>query len=489
VEQDDAGKGLIFVHDIIEKPMIRFETKLLLVFAVFFTVIVALVVWVDVRTERRLVREVEEDLKNIVNTVHFSTQKLSAEHGRDRAALEDFIEAAKRNEAIREISVIGSTREVIASSNPQKVGEHHELSGQEIVLRERFGGKSSNKNQIQYEIKVPLIRNDKVIGLVQTSIVVENYRHLLRQLVMKNILIAGAVMLFAVGAVFFVLNRINRPLRQLIGASEKVAVGDLTVRLASPNQDEVGRLTSSFNSMTVKLAEQQQLENKLHVLERRAILAEMASNLAHEIRNPLNLINLTADHLSRQFLPEGEERRLAYEDLIAGLKSEVRHLNRLVHDFLEIGKPARPRKSTFAWDDLFDQVQRSVKHQVASKGIMLEFVRENGPQIKADPEQMRLVFLNLILNAIEAVSENGKIVIRVEAKNPEVTLISFVDNGPGVADEDLERIFEPYFSRRRDGTGLGLALVKRIVEEHSGRVRAVRQSGGARFEIVLPTEG
>jgi signal transduction histidine kinase len=470
--------------------MIRFKTKLLLVFGFFFTGIVALVVLINIHTERQLIQEVEEDLKNVVNTVQFSTQKLSAENGPDRAVLENFIEQAKRNKAVREVSVIGSTQEVIASSNPTRLGQHHDLNGQEIVLRENFGGKKSKEDQIQYEIRVPLVRNGKVIGLVQTSIVVENYPLLLRKLYLKNIFIATAVMLFALGTVFFVIDRINRPLRRLTEASEKVAVGDLSSRLPDAQQDEVGRLTSSFNTMISKLAEQQELENTLHGLERRAILAEMASNLAHEIRNPLNLINLTLDHLGRQFLPENQDQRQAYKDLLANLKSEVKHLNRMVTDFLVIGKPAKLQKTTFAWESLFEQVQRSVKHQVSSKGIALEFTGDTGRQAFADPEQLRLVFLNLILNAIEAVPENGTITVRVET--PDIrgeTKISVSDDGPGVLDEDLERIFEPYFTKRREGTGLGLALAKRIVEEHGGRIQAVSNAGkGAWFELSLPME-
>jgi signal transduction histidine kinase len=355
--------------------MIRFEIKLLLVFAVFFVAVVGLILFIDMRAERELLEGVQQDLENFVQTAHFSTQRLSAERGPDREVLERFVEEAKRNKGVREVSVVGSTEEVIASSNPKKVGERRALTGQEIVVREQFGNTEPTDHHIHYEVRIPLIRNDRVIGLVQTSLLMEDYRFLLRKLYIKNLLAATGVMLFAFGAIFFILNRMNQPLRRLISAAGRVASGDLAVQLPGGEQDEVGRLTASFNLMTQKLAEQHQMEGRLHGLERRVTLAEMASNLAHEIRNPLNLINLTADHLSQQFQPKEEERRKAYQELIQGLKAEVRQLNQMVNEFLNVGRPAPMKKTRFAWGELLEQVQRSIKHQLTSKGITLESSR------------------------------------------------------------------------------------------------------------------
>ena len=471
--------------------MIRFEIKLLLVFAIFFFGVVGLVLFIEMRAERQLVEGVERDLENFVRTVHFSTQKLSAEHGPDREALERFIEEAKQTRGVQEISVVGSAQEVIASSNPKKVGQHHALTGQEIVVREQFGEQVLSDHHLHYEVRIPLIRNDKVIGLVQTSLVVEDYRHLLRQMYLKNLLIAAMAMVFAFGAVFFTLNRLNQPLRRLISAAKRVASGDLAVQLPEGGQDEVGRLTVSFNAMTQRLAEQQRLEEKFHGLERREILAEMASRLAHEIRNPLNLINLTADHLSQQSQPEGEESRQAYQELIQGLKAQVRQLNQMVKEFLDIGRPTKLKKASQAWPDLWEQVRRSAQPQLTSKGITLELSGPPDLLIRADQEHLRLVLLNLVLNAIEAVSQNGRIAAHAEkAEASGEVILSLSDNGPGIPPEDLERIFAPYFSKRPGGTGLGLALARRIVEEHGGKIRASNQEGGgARFEIRLPMEG
>jgi signal transduction histidine kinase len=471
----------------------RFQTKLLIVFVLFFIIGVGLMLLFTIRSERRIIGQVETDLRNIVHTVHVSNQKLSAQKGPDREELEKFIQELKGNKAVSEVSIVSSSHEIVASSNPKKVGQHRELDGKEVIVQEQFGIEDSAGRHNRYDVRIPIKRDNKIIGLVQTSVVVNDYRYLLQQLQIKNIFIATAAVLFAFCASFIALWRINKPLHQLSVAAERVASGDLTVQLKDTNSnqaDEVARLTKSFNTMTQKLSVQKELEDKLRVFERRAILAEMASNLAHEIRNPLNLINLTADHLGHEYKPDNNEKLKTYNELIASLKAEVQHLNKMVAEFLAIGRPSKLKKVKFTLRELFDQVQMLVKQQLIAKSISLSI---NGPQdelLVADLEQMRLVALNLLLNAIEALSRKGGIIITIERKELAETLtIRIRDTGPGIPPENLERIFDPYFTNRPGGTGLGLALARRIVEEHRGKIQASNHpDGGAQFEITLPIE-
>ena len=384
-----------------------------------------------------------------------------------------------------------ASQQIVASSNPKKVGQKGALlSGKEIVVRAQYGTEDSAGRPLRYDfVQVPIVRDNRVIGLLQTSIVVNDFSYLLQQLNLKTLYIASAALFVMFFVSFFVLYRLNKPLRRLSVAAEQVAIGDLTVHLPRGGNDEIGRLTKSFNTMTQKLSVSKQLEDKLHVFERRAILAEMASSLAHEIRNPLNLINLTADHLGHEYLPLDEEKRKSYGDLISALKAEVQHLNKMVNEFLTIGRPSRLKKTKFPLTELFDQLQMLIKQQIIEKRISLSISGAIDSQINADIEQMRLVFLNLLLNAVEAVPGNGTISVIVESIDANHLLIKVIDSGPGIAAENLERIFEPYFTRRLGGTGLGLALARRIIEEHEGTIKAGNHSGGgAQFDIVLPLD-
>jgi signal transduction histidine kinase len=469
----------------------RFQTKLMLVFILLLLSVVGLMAFFSFQNAKRLLGEVESDMQDIVNTVHFSTRKLSTEKGPDREFLEKFIEEFKAKKGVKEVSIVSNRHEVIASSNPKRIGRKDQgLSGKEIVVREEFGAPDSGREgsrRLRYEVRMPLIRDDHVIGLVQTSIGLTDFRTLLREAYMKNLGIAITALLVACGASFFILYRLNKPIRSLSAAADRVSFGDLTVKIPYLGTDEMGRLASSFNGMILKLAEQKSLEDRLRGLERQAILAELASTLAHEIRNPLNLINLTADHLGDQFQPEHSERRADYQDLIASLKSEVKHLNHVVGDFLALGRPHKLHKVDFRLEGLLEQVEMMVKQQLATKGIRFSIDCPEDLGLVADQEQIRLVLLNLLLNSVEAVGAGGRIRIRARLDEGGALRLSVIDNGKGVDPENLELIFEPYFTKRDGGTGLGLALVRRILEEHGGRIQARNNpEGGLSMEVELP---
>src|SRR4051812_46051295 len=151
----------------------RFQTKLMAVFILLLLSVVGLMAFFNYQNAKRLLGEVEADLQEIVNTVHFSTRKLSSEKGPDREFLEKFIEEFKAKKGVKEVSIVSNRHEVIASSNPKRIGRKEQaLSGKEIVVQEQFGvqdsGKEAGSKRIRYEVRMPLIRDDRVIGLVQT---------------------------------------------------------------------------------------------------------------------------------------------------------------------------------------------------------------------------------------------------------------------------------------------------------------------------------
>ncbi len=467
----------------------RLQTKFLIAFAAFFAVAFGCMLFFLFHSQKTIVQTVSKDLQTILQTVHFSSAEISAERSPDREALTRFIEDAKSNPAVKEVSIVSSSEKVVASSNPAKIGKRTTITGRELIVRARFGASDSAGKSLRYEVTMPIVRNKKVIGLVETSFIVNDYNDLVRRLYIRNIALAVTAFLALFALSYIVLLRLIGPLRRLNKAAESVASGDLSVRVEYKSRDEVGRLTASFNQMTEKLLELKDLEEKLRIMDRRAVLSETAATLAHEIRNPLNLINLTADHLSHSFRPEEAKQREAYETMIASLKAEVRHLNTMVEEFMTIGKPIRIRKALFPLSELLAQVELLVKQQLVSKQLSVRYALPEPLQLHADEEQLRLVFLNLLLNAIDASPAGGAIAIAAE-KQPSAAVITVADQGPGIDPGFLERIFEPYFSKRPDGMGLGLAMARRIIEAHSGSITVKnRDSGGACFEIRLPEGG
>jgi len=341
-----------------------------------------------------------------------------------------------------------------------------------------------------FEVSVPLIRDKRTVGLVRSTVILKDVRYPLEMLYYKNLMITIFVLLAGFGSSILILRRLNKPLAQLTFAAEHVAAGDLSARIRGINvKDEIGRLSVTFNDMASKLEEQKALESKIHSLERKAIVSEIASYLAHEIRNPLNLIVLTAHHVRKLISGTNDDLRQQLGESIDSLRDEVEHLNRMVSDFLDFGRASRPMKSEFQLSNLLNSVQVLVRHRISSKQIVLALEGDSNIRLLADQEQLRLVFLNLIMNSAEAVRPGGRILIHAQEKDKQVR-ICVEDNGPGIPPESLEKIFEPYFTQKSHGMGLGLSLVHRIITEHDGKIHVENiEGGGARFEILFPTEG
>jgi signal transduction histidine kinase len=476
------------LHIFLTTPM-RLQTKFLLAFAAFFAIAFGCMLFFSLHSQQVMIAAVSKDLQNILQTVPFSSQELSSEPGPDREALARIIENTKSsNPAVKEVSIVSSSEKVVASSNPAKIGKRKTITGKEIIIKEQFGVSDSTGKHLRLQVTTPIIRSKKVIGLVETSFIVNDYNDLVHRLYARNIALAAAAFLALCAISYIVLYRLIRPIRRLTTAAESIASGDLSVRVNYKSRDEVGRLTATFNQMTEKLLQLKDLEEKLRIMDRRAVLSETAATLAHEIRNPLNLINLTADHLAHSFRPENPQQREAYEGMIASLKAEVRHLNTMVEEFMAIGKPIRIHKTVFPLAELLAQVELLVKQQLVAKQLTVRLALPEPFPLHADAEQMRLVFLNLLLNAIDASPARGAIAIAAE-KSLASTVVAVSDQGPGIDPACIERIFEPYFSKRPDGMGLGLAMARRIVEAHNGSILAKnKDGGGACFEIRLPNE-
>lgn len=468
------------------------QTRLLIAFTLLVITVAGLMSYFHVRTAEGLLAEIGDDLQEIGNTVHLSTQKLSADKGPDREKLEKFIKEATAQKNVREVHVISSHQEIVASSNPSKLGRKAKLTGKEIVIREELGSPDTLGRNLHYDIRVPILRDQQVIGVVQTSVLLPDFRGLVREALVKNLVIALVALLLAFVASSYLLHRLNKPLRTLSIAATKVAGGDLALRLPElPRNDEMAKLNIAFNAMVERLAERRTMQDRLRQLERQSLVSEMAASLAHEIRNPLNLINLTAGHLGDSFAPANPDKRAHFEELMKSLQGEVRHLNQVVHHFLSASRPGRLHQESFLLREFIEEVRVLLRPQLSTKQVELINGVENSLWLYADKEQMRLLLLNLLLNAVEAVLEKGRIdvdaVSNMDEWGKEWVNLRVADNGGGVAHEDLEHVFDAYFTRKETGVGLGLALVKRIAEEHGGTAQVFNQSsGGACFEIRIP---
>ncbi len=286
------------------------------------------------------------------------------------------------------------------------------------------------------------------------------------QKVRRDLLLLGvAVLLGSIILGFLFSQRITIPINRLKLAAQRIARGDYEATVEIKSSDEIGFLGHTMEDMRRAIVQRD--------IRQKAMLA----GVAHEIRNPLGGIELFAGLLASE-LQNDKEKKEAEKIL-----KEVQNLKKVVTDFLDYARPNRSQKENCRIKDIFQEAQMLMAHEL--NGCRVEFSETNPEQTAwVDPQHLKRLLLNLMKNAVQAMSGSGTINLNVAANERNV-MLSFSDTGPGIAPEIREQIFEPFFTKREGGTGLGLAIVKSLVEENGGTIE-VADVEGARFEIVLP---
>jgi signal transduction histidine kinase len=285
--------------------------------------------------------------------------------------------------------------------------------------------------------------------------------------------------------------RFTRPVKRLSVAAQRVATGDFDVRVPTDRSDEMGALAVAFNDMTAKLGSLRELETKLHQVEKAAVVGRLAAAIAHEIRNPLNYINLTLDHLRSSFAPEDSAKRETFERLADQLKSEVQRINRHITDFLKYSRPSALELEALDLRVQAEDALRVIAGQAAERGVDIVLEADGTmPLVVADKDSLRSVFTNLLINSLEAIDGGGGTVgIKLMPERRDSARVEISDTGRGIATDDIAKIFEPYFSTKETGTGLGLAIVKKAIDDHGGSISvSSKQGSGTTFVIILPVK-
>jgi two-component system sensor histidine kinase HydH len=233
------------------------------------------------------------------------------------------------------------------------------------------------------------------------------------------------------------------------------------------------------------LTEVRDLQREIETSRRLASLGRLAAGIAHEIRNPLSSIKGFATYFRERYRDVPEDQKTA-EVMI----QEVDRLNRVIGQLLEFARPMAVQKKPADLQGLVRHSLKLVEKQAQAKEINVETVlpEEIGP-VSVDPDRLNQVLLNLFLNAIEAMDNRGTMTVALskESQPPRVRIV-VTDTGPGIAEQDLEHIFDPYFTTRQTGTGLGLAIVHKIIESHKGEVKVESKVGrGTTVFVFLPT--
>lgn len=308
-----------------------------------------------------------------------------------------------------------------------------------------------------------------------------------RELSNVRLLATTGLLMLALAIAVIIGWSFTKPIQKLASAAQRVAAGDLDFQVEADRRDEVGQLAGTFNEMIAGLKSKRELEDKLNTAERQAAIGRLTQAVAHEIRNPLNVINLSIDHVATKYAPEDEKRREQLTRILSSIRDEVARLKRLVSDLLNYGRPARLAVETVDVRKLVDETIALVRPQADEQGVEVTLEGEPSPvDVRGDRERLKSCFSNIAINALQAMPGGGHLDVRIAKLDGSVE-VTMVDTGVGISEEALSKIFEPYFSTKQAGFGLGLAVTKTIVEEHQGSIDVRSEPHlGAAFTVRLP---
>jgi signal transduction histidine kinase len=300
----------------------------------------------------------------------------------------------------------------------------------------------------------------------------------------RRVLLAAVLFaLLGAGIGYYMAERIGDPVNRLTRATRRIARGDFSARVVDTSSDELHRLVADFNHMAADLERQRKELERTHRLE---AWAEMARQVAHEIKNPLTPIQLSSEHLIRVNKDRGEPLTPVLEDCVTSILSQVKLLRQISAEFSSFASRPKPHPTPTALSELIPSIVEPYITGLAGRVVIDVDVPATLPTVHVDKVLLSRALTNVIENALHAMPGGGRLTIEGDATSSTVVL-SMTDTGTGMDSEALRRIFEPYFSTKGTGTGLGLTIAQRNVELNGGKIRVESSPGiGTKVTIELP---
>lgn len=292
------------------------------------------------------------------------------------------------------------------------------------------------------------------------------------------------------GVVILIVSQMSlRPLRILRESVQRISRGEFAHRVTIATRDEIGELALDFNSMAESLAardrELAERQARLVQSERLAAIGKMMSQITHEIRNPLSSIGLNTELLEEELSGRVGDKSEAMA-LLRAIASEVDRLAEVTEQYLRLGRPPKPDRHDVQLTELLDGLLFFLREEINQRGVNLQRRFQTVPSIQIDENQFKQALMNIIRNALDAMNGGGELEITL-ANTPTQLLIRIRDSGVGIPPEAMAYIFDPFYSTKESGTGLGLPLTQQIVQEHGGSIAVESTPGqGTCFDIRLP---
>lgn len=454
--------------------------------------LVILLSWLSSEVLRGLIdqvhqRSVERRSLTMARTIEDALERSGPSHHALVGTLLQLLEKAGHKAA----SVTGPSGKVAFASQPQ-------TRGTTLAVFEASGVRQARDGTQWYRWSRPIVAgptcagchpSGRVIGHVVSQLSLSpldtESREMQRLNFLAGLLLATtlAVLLALVQYAF-----IYRPVKRLTAAIERVRGGDLSARIERPGNDELGDLAHSFNDMAASLdCARSELDRTHHrelaQSEKLAGLGQLFTSVAHELKNQLAGVTSAIKVLEGE-MGAGDPNK----PVMGKVLSQMEKMSRTAVTALDFARPLKPAVTAVDLADLVDRTLFFVERQAASQGVQLrKRYAPDLPPARVDEELMKQVILNLLLNGMQSMPSGGALEVQLRAAGPNAVELAVSDQGVGIPTDQLERIFSPFFSTKRTGTGLGLYIARQIVETQQGALRVTSTIGrGSCFTVTLP---
>lgn len=325
---------------------------------------------------------------------------------------------------------------------------------------------------------------NKVSEAVETYKYLELIRgKLTRNFMITFFLFAVVISFLATFVGLLITRRISKSITELLKGTKELAKGNLDHKITAVSHDEIATLVSAFNSMAATMKENR--KRLLHS-ERVAAWQEVARKIAHEIKNPLTPIQLSIQHLKDRYYQESDDYADVLEQCTETISEEVESLRTMVKSFSEFARMPKPDPHPTNVNHLINTIISIYRESHPEIDFVLSLSPEL-PEMNLDPNQIKRVLHNLIANSVDAMHPKGRILrISTRMGDADDGIIEVEDSGSGIPEENIDKIFEPYFTTKSKGTGLGLAIVNRIIKDHFGEIEFHNTEIGVKCIIKLP---
>lgn len=459
---------------------------IIMLFLSFIMITALLIIYSS--SERALSREIERQTADLTKAIQIGVEEVTASGLTDEARLANYLKELNTR-GIKEITIISNADEIVASTIPSKIGQPLTHKRKELIIKAELGEPVSEEGSA-YNVILPVIAGNTQYGYIHLKVNKDDLNKIMKENTLKRI--TAAIIVFGIGIVLTVIlsNHYTKPIKQIADSAVRVAAGDLNQHISVKGNDEIAMMAESFNHMVSKLREMRLLEERLREAEHLSALGQLSRTIAHEIRNPLNFINLSIEHMETKYVPTNGVEREKFLDITKGIKQEVKRLNRLVGEVLDFSRPIKLNLKTVHTKDLLDDIIALIWAKAEAEQIQIKRHDTEEAELSIDVELFKSCLMNVITNSFQAMAEvapeHRTLLIKTEREGG-YFVFSIIDSGIGIEPALIDKIFEPFFSTKEGGLGLGLSMTKRVIEEHGGSIEVFStKDKGTEVRILLP---